>query len=313
MKPRSMVWEHFEKWIDEDGDIKAKCKHCGDNYAADTINGTSQMLTHLRKHCKDVFTVTVDNASSNDTIVKELSKQLSKWGTNLMDGAHLHVRCMAHIINLIAQDGLKEVGESVKRVRQVVRYVRQSPARYKRFKDCCDIEKIACSVTSGDWMKVRHLKEFLETFYTLYHKNFSSMISHSSLPIVAASNTFDMSGNAWQLEYQKHRVEGGSMSKTELEKYLLEETEVESDNFNILLWWKINSNRFHVLGDMARDVLSIPISTVASESAFSTGGRVLNSFRSSLTPKLVQAIICLQDWLRSESQPVRLEEDLDLS
>uniref|UniRef100_A0A3Q7I597 HAT C-terminal dimerisation domain-containing protein n=1 Tax=Solanum lycopersicum TaxID=4081 RepID=A0A3Q7I597_SOLLC len=62
---------------------------------------------------------------------------------------------------------------------------------------------------------------------------------------------------------------------------------------------------------MARDVLSIPVSSVASECSFSTGGRILDSFRSSLTPKLVQALVCLQDWLRSEPQPISIEEDLD--
>ncbi|CAN4121086.1 unnamed protein product [Withania somnifera] len=62
---------------------------------------------------------------------------------------------------------------------------------------------------------------------------------------------------------------------------------------------------------MARDVLAIPISSVASECAFSTGGHVLDPFRSSLTPKLVQCIICLQDWLRSESIPINIEEDLE--
>ncbi|XP_075500477.1 zinc finger BED domain-containing protein RICESLEEPER 2-like [Primulina tabacum] len=89
-----------------------------------------------------VFTITVDNASLNDITLKELSKQFSKWGTNLMDGHHLHVRCMAHVINLIVQDGLKKIGDSVRRVRQAVRYIRQSPARIKRFKDCCEIKKI---------------------------------------------------------------------------------------------------------------------------------------------------------------------------
>ena len=46
---------------------------------------------------------------------------------------------------------------------------------------------------------------------------------------------------------------------------------------------------------MARDVLAVPVATVASEAAFSIGGRVLDAFRSSLTPKIVEALICTQD------------------
>ncbi|KAM3204906.1 hypothetical protein P3L10_028316 [Capsicum annuum] len=91
-----------------------------------------------------VFTVTVDNASSNNIAVKELSKQFNKWRTNMMDSNHLHMRCMAHMINLVVQEGLKEMNDSVKRVRQVVRYIRQSPSRLKKFKECCELEKIAC-------------------------------------------------------------------------------------------------------------------------------------------------------------------------
>ncbi|KAL0355363.1 UNVERIFIED_CONTAM: putative AC transposase [Sesamum radiatum] len=46
-----------------------------------------------------------------------------------------------------------------------------------------------------------------------------------------------------------------------------------------------------------RRLLAIPISTIASESAFSTSGRVIDAFRSSLSPKMVKALICTQDWL----------------
>jgi hypothetical protein len=54
----------------------------------------------------------------------------------------------------------------------------------------------------------------------------------------------------------------------------------------------VNSTRFTILGCLARDVLAIPNSTVASESDFSTGGRILDDFRSSLTPFMVEALVC---------------------
>ena len=73
-----------------------------------------------------------------------MSKKLSNWGTNIMDGDHLHVRCMSHILNLIGQDGLKEIGKSVKLVRQDVKYIKQSPAKHRKFKECCESELITC-------------------------------------------------------------------------------------------------------------------------------------------------------------------------
>ncbi|KAE8661495.1 Detected protein of unknown function [Hibiscus syriacus] len=94
---------------------------------------------------------------------------------------------------------------------------------------------------------------------------------------------------------------GGEDQTSELDKYLGEAVENYDDEFDILSWWKVNSPRFPVLSNMAKDVLAIPLSTVASESAFSTGGRVLDQFRSSLTPKMVQALVCTQDYIKKSS------------
>lgn len=62
--------------------------------------------------------------------------------------------------------------------------------------------------------------------------------------------------------------------------------------------------KYHVLSRMARDILAILVSTVSSESAFNTGGRVLDSYRSSLHPSTVVALICTQNWLRSKPEKV---------
>lgn len=98
-----------------------------------------------------------------------------------------------------------------------------------------------------------------------------------------------------------------SSSKSELDKYLTEENEDTERKLNILAWWKAHAHRFPILAHLARDVLAMPISTVASESAFSTSGRILDDFRTSLTPFMLEALVCTQDWMR-RSTPIDIKE-----
>jgi hypothetical protein len=50
---------------------------------------------------------------------------------------------------------------------------------------------------------------------------------------------------------------------------------------------------------MARDILSIPITRVSSESTFSASGRVNDPYRASLSTKTVEILLCGADWVRA--------------
>ena len=76
--------------------------------------------------------------------------------------------------------------------------------------------------------------------------------------------------------------------RTELDTYL-EDPRVPvrpDENFNVIAWWKKNSDAYPILSLMARDFLAIPVSTVSSESAFSAAGRILGKNRTSLAQKM---------------------------
>ncbi|KAA0065395.1 zinc finger BED domain-containing protein RICESLEEPER 2-like isoform X3 [Cucumis melo var. makuwa] len=99
-------------------------------------------------------------------------------------------------------------------------------------------------------------------------------------------------------------------AKTEVARYL-DEARIDcmgDEYLDLLTWWKVNSSRFKIISQVARDIYSIPISNVLYESAFSTGGRVLDSFRSSLTPQTLEALICAQNWIQSKPLDDMTEE-----
>lgn len=85
--------------------------------------------------------------------------------------------------------------------------------------------------------------------------------------------------------------------KSQLEIYIEEPRSDIGEDLYVLSFWKAHQYRHPELASMARDILSIPISTVASESAFSNGGRVLDQYRSFLKHEVVEALICSKDWL----------------
>ncbi|XVF29445.1 hypothetical protein REPUB_Repub15cG0121700 [Reevesia pubescens] len=84
--------------------------------------------------------------------------------------------------------------------------------------------------------------------------------------------------------------------KSELDIYL-DEPLLPRDGalFDILGWWRDNSERFPTLGRMARDFLAIPMSVVPSCSDLNA--LITNPVYSSLNHESMEALACSQNWL----------------
>ncbi|XP_024196248.1 zinc finger BED domain-containing protein RICESLEEPER 1-like [Rosa chinensis] len=89
------------------------------------------------------------------------------------------------------------------------------------------------------------------------------------------------------------------MISNEVDKYLVDRyINPVVKGFDIAQWWRENAAAYPILSKLAQDIFAIPCSTMASENAFSLGKRVVDPFRSSLNPQMVEALAYTSDWLR---------------
>ena len=153
--------------------------------------------------------------------------------------------------------------------------------------------------------------------YEEYCKLYSQLGSHSS---TSAQEKMDIGIDSEDVDpykmFQNHtkmrlKAVDNKEPKTEVDKYLMEVCEDPNyQKFDILKWRKTNSSRYKILSLIARDVFAIHVSTVVSESIFSTCGNIIGPYRSTLNPKTVQALICTQNWLHDQPK-IELHETLD--
>lgn len=407
----------------------------------------------------------MDNASNNTLACEELVR--NNKTQLLCEGEHLHVRCCAHILNIIVQDGMKIIHGAINKVRELLKHIDSSPSRLQTFNSLANAnglpqkqgiyldipnrwnatfkmlrealeyksvlnsyanQNLEVSPSEPEWEKAEAICEFLKAFeeLTLTVSAHRRPTSHKFLTVVlcirhALSDPGWQGGNSvlkdlasvmqvkldkyWDPyedfsdprekrdeiefnlalviatvldprrkdvyleffyekvvnnfnhisalidcalrcmrkyfdEYQqdfrtsvaylshqssdynirvsspivgkrkleeefaqhKSRRRYTRTQKSELDVYLEEEPEPDCEDFDILAWWKRHTDKFPILSAMARDFLAIPLSTVASESAFSCGGRILGDTRSFLTPKMLEALVCTKDWLYKAKQ-----------
>jgi hypothetical protein len=161
------------------------------------------------------------------------------------------------------------------------------------------------------WAAVKNcLRDLFEEYRVKYAPNIACAQASFALEAESSGGRASMMKSLIAKKMRLNNGASSSSNKSEIDKFLTEEPKDDGPKFDILAWWKGNSTRFPILACLARDVLAIPFSTVAFESAFSTGGRVLDDFRTSLTPFMVEALVCTQDWLR-HSTPVNIEENIE--
>ncbi|XP_050875967.1 zinc finger BED domain-containing protein RICESLEEPER 2-like [Lathyrus oleraceus] len=124
---------------------------------------------------RNVSTITVDNASSNDVAVAYLKKRVHIKNGLMGEADFFHMRCCAHILNLIVNDGLKEQDSSVSSIRNAVRFVRSSPQRALKFKECVEFSRITCRKhlcldVSTRWNSTYMMLDAAEKFQTAFEK-----------------------------------------------------------------------------------------------------------------------------------------------
>jgi hypothetical protein len=85
-----------------------------------------------------VISITLDNASNNDVAVKDLKAKFKFRRGVRFEDMYFHVRCCAHIINLVVQDGTSCMNTLASNLRETVKYFKKSVLRMHKFVEICE-------------------------------------------------------------------------------------------------------------------------------------------------------------------------------
>ncbi|KAL0769762.1 hypothetical protein Bca101_034912 [Brassica carinata] len=128
----------------------------------------------------------------------------------------------------------------------------------------------------------------------------------SQRTILGNSLTYESMNDIYKELVQETRFQEET---SELDMYLRDNLEIQNlmsgTEYDVLSFWRVNSGKYPVLSTLAKDVLAMQVSSVASESAFRTSGQILDPSRSCLTHFMIEVLMCTEQWLKCE---IRLKE-----
>lgn len=155
--------------------------------------------------------------------------------------------------------------------------------------------------------KLKMIREKMNDLFEVYAKKLNTVPTEQS---EIAASFIDQDDMVFAMLSQR-REASIQTCKSDLQRYFDQPPIVNTQNFDILGWWRAQEGTYPVLSAMARDLLAIPVSTVPSEAAFSVSGRVVSKSRSSLKSETVEALMCLRDWYQAE-EGLQDEDVLDI-
>jgi hypothetical protein len=104
-----------------------------------------------------------------------------------------------------------------------------------------------------------------------------------------------------------------SCDVSELSTYLDSDSLNQYDeSFSVLNWWQDHKRTYHILFVLVKDIMTILVSTISFESAFSLSGRLLDDRRRSLTPAHIERLSLIKDWEQDDARQQHNTENKEL-
>lgn len=312
----SKSWKEFVP-IHVDGEVtRGECKHCGTLISAKRGHGTSGLRNHLNRCHARATVVGALNQMNATLMTPDGVSRLWKWDPDVARKMLVRMVVLHELpLSIVEYEGFRKFVSSLNPsfhmiTRKTLKndIMKAFDEHKKSLKDLFGASKSRISLTMDLWT------------------------SNQTIGYIVITSQFI--NDCWKLEKRIIKFNALETPHTGLSMFnmvlkCIRELNFEDKVFAITLDKASNNGRMvkmlrenlvakkMLLGDgkfmhqrcaahilnLARDALAVPASTVASESAFSTGRRVISDFRSRLTPDTAEALICMQDWYRTSSTP----------